>query len=78
MLDQFTSSDMDAFYARWNLGARAKGKSLGTLRGFFRFYANREWLTKSPVTSPLRRGSDSLAARYKQWTASSHLSQASA
>jgi integrase len=29
MLDQFTS-DIDVFYSGWNLGARAKGKRLGT------------------------------------------------
>ncbi len=45
MLDQFTSSDIDVFYASWNLGARAKGKTLGTLRAFFRF-ANRKWLER--------------------------------
>lgn len=54
MLDQFTSTDMDVFYASWNLGVRTKGKALGTLRGFFRFCMNREWLTKSPVTSDLK------------------------
>jgi hypothetical protein len=35
MLDQFTSSDIDVFYNEWKLGARAKGKMLGTLRMFF-------------------------------------------
>jgi integrase len=54
MLDQFISTDMDVFYASWNLGVRTKGKALGTLRGFFRFCMNREWLTKSPVTSDLK------------------------
>ncbi len=54
MLDQFTSGDIDAFYARWKLGARAKGKALGTLRSFFRFCMNREWLTKNPVTTDLK------------------------
>jgi hypothetical protein len=43
MLDQFTSIDIDVFYATWNLGARAKGNALGMLRGFFRFCTNREW-----------------------------------
>src|SRR5438552_2950771 len=37
MLDQFTSADIDVFYATLPLGARAKGKRLGTLRSFFRF-----------------------------------------
>jgi hypothetical protein len=32
MLDQFTPADIDVFYSDWNLGARAKGKRLGTLR----------------------------------------------
>lgn len=53
-LDQFTRADMDVFYAGWKLGARAKGKALSTLRGFFVFAVNREWLTKSPVTSDLK------------------------
>lgn len=44
MLDQFTSADMDVFYSHWKLGARAKGKALGTLRSFFRFCMNRESL----------------------------------
>jgi integrase len=54
MLDQFTSADIDAYYGGWKLGARAKGKRLGTLRGFFRFCLNREWLEKNPVTSDLK------------------------
>ena len=54
MLDQFTSTDIDAFYATWRLGPRAKSKALGRLRGFFRFCTNREWLSKSPVTSDLK------------------------
>jgi integrase len=36
------------------LGVRSKGNALGTLRGFFRFCVNREWLTKSPVTADLK------------------------
>ena len=31
MLDQFTSADIDIFYGSWKLGARAKGKALGTV-----------------------------------------------
>ncbi|MDQ6705703.1 MAG: hypothetical protein M3Z85_07040, partial [Acidobacteriota bacterium] len=54
LLDQFTAADMDVFYARLPLGARAKAKRLGTIRAFFRFCVNREWLTKNPVTSDLR------------------------
>jgi hypothetical protein len=54
MLDQFTAADIDVFYTGWNLGARAKGKRLGTLRAFFRFCINREWLTKSPVSADMK------------------------
>jgi integrase len=54
VLTQFTSADVDVFYANWKLGARAKGKALGTLRSFFRFCLNREWLTKNPVTGDLK------------------------
>jgi len=54
MVDQFSSADLDVFYANWKLGARAKGKALGTLRSFFRFCTNREWLTKTPVTGDLK------------------------
>ena len=32
MLNQFTSADIDVFYGHRKLGARAKGKMLGTLR----------------------------------------------
>ena len=49
MLDQFTSADIDVFYSGWDLGGRAKGKRLGTLRAFFRFCMNREWFSKNPV-----------------------------
>ncbi len=54
MLDQFSLADIDIFYATLALGARAKGKRLGTIRAFFRFCVNREWLAKSPVTSDLK------------------------
>ena len=54
MLDQFKPGDIDVFYASWKLGARAKGKALGRLRGFFRFCMNREWLAKNPVSSDLK------------------------
>jgi integrase len=50
MLDQITSADIDAFYSTWKLGARTKGKRLGTLRAFFRFCMYREWLPKNPVS----------------------------
>ena len=54
MLDQFTSSDIDVFYGGWNLGARAKGKRLGTLRAFFRFCTNRKWLNENPVSTDIK------------------------
>jgi integrase/recombinase XerD len=54
MLDQFTSANIDVFYATLALGARAKGKRLGTIRAFFRFCMNREWLSKNPVTTDLK------------------------
>ena len=54
MLDQFTSADIDMFYAAWKLGPRAKGKTLGTLRAFFRFATAREWLPKNPVSADLK------------------------
>ena len=54
MLDQFRSADIDVFYSGWNLGARAKGKRLGTLRAFFRFCVNREWLSKTPVSADMK------------------------
>jgi integrase len=62
MLDQITSADIDLFYSGWKLGARAKGKALGTMRHFFRFCARRKWVSidasdpKSvgPVSSDLK------------------------
>ena len=54
MLDQFSSPDIDRFYAGLKLGARAKSKRLGTLRSFFRFCTNRKWLEESPVSSDLK------------------------
>jgi integrase/recombinase XerC len=54
MLDQFRSADIDVFYATLGLGARAKGKRLSTMRSFFRFCMNREWLSKNPVTNDLK------------------------
>jgi len=49
MLEQFTSSDIDMFFAGWKLGARTKAKRLGTLRGFFRFCAKRKWVAVDPT-----------------------------
>jgi integrase len=54
MLDQLTSADVDRFYGGLKLGARAKGKRLGTLRSFFRFCMNRKWLLENPVSSDLK------------------------
>ena len=38
----------------WKLGARAKGKRLGTLRAFFRFCMNRKWLHENPVSADIK------------------------
>jgi hypothetical protein len=62
MLDQFTSADIDVFYARLPLGPRAKAKRLGTIRAFFRFCAKRKWIaldatdpkSVGPVSSDLK------------------------
>jgi integrase len=54
MLHQFTSGDIDIFYSAWNLGARAKGKRLGTLRAFFRFCMNRKWLHENPISPDIK------------------------
>jgi len=54
MLDQFTSADIDIFYSNWQMGARAKGKRLGTLRAFFRFCMNRRWLEENPVSPDMK------------------------
>ncbi len=54
MLDQLTSTDVDAFYSGLKLGGRAKAKRLGTVRAFFRFCVNREWLNKNPVSGDLK------------------------
>ncbi|MGA7410670.1 MAG: site-specific integrase [Bryobacteraceae bacterium] len=63
MLDQFTVADVDALYSGLKLGVRTKAKWLGTLRAFFRFCVNREWLPKSPVSGDLKapRGSTRVA-----------------
>jgi integrase len=54
MLDQLASGDVDLFYGGLKLGARAKGKRLGTIRSFFRFCLNRKWLKESPVSGDLK------------------------
>jgi integrase len=54
MLNQLGSGDIDVYYGGLKLGLRAKAKRLGTIRAFFRFCVNREWLVKSPVSSDLK------------------------
>jgi integrase len=54
ILEQLKSADVDAFYGGLKLGIRAKAKRLSTLRSFFRFCVNREWLPKSPVSGDLK------------------------
>jgi integrase len=54
MIDQFTPTDIDLFWANWKLGPRAKAKRLDTLRAFFRFCANRKWIPESPVSSDIK------------------------
>jgi hypothetical protein len=54
MLDQLSSADIDIFYDGLNLGARAKGTRLGTLRAFFRFCMNRKWLNENPVPADIK------------------------
>jgi integrase len=60
MLDQFTITDMDAFYSAWRDGISAKGKKLERLKGFFKFCVKRKWLEDSPATdleAPVGAGS---------------------
>ena len=55
MLDQFTLADMDSFYNNTStLGIRSKGKLLETLRSFFKFCVNQEFIKKSPVSPNLK------------------------
>jgi integrase len=49
MLDQLTSTDMDAFYQAWNDGVRSKGKKLERLQGFFKFCVKRKMITENPA-----------------------------
>lgn len=53
-LEQFTPSDIDTFWTTWELGPRAKGKRLTTLRAFFRFAVNRKWIAESPVSADIK------------------------
>lgn len=54
MLDQFGPDDIDRFWVNWKLGARAKGKRLTTLRGFFRFCVHRKWIAETPVSPDIK------------------------
>jgi integrase len=54
MIDQFTSADIDRFWASWKLGLRAKAKRLTTLRAFFRFCTRRKWIPESPVSPDIK------------------------
>lgn len=54
LVDQFRPADIDLFYSRLELGIRAKAKRLGTIRAFFSFCLNREWIAKSPVTPDIK------------------------
>ena len=60
MLDQFTVSDMDAFYLTWKDGVRARGKKLERLKGFFKFCVKRKMITENPaedLQAPIGAGS---------------------
>src|SRR5262249_8965405 len=60
MLDQFTVSDMDAFYLIWKDGVRARGKKLERLKGFFKFCVKRKMITENPaedLEAPIGAGS---------------------
>jgi integrase len=54
MIDQFTPSDGDLFYAGLKLGPRTKGTRLGVLRAFFRFAVNRKWISETPISSDIK------------------------
>jgi integrase len=44
-IDQLTVADMDAFYASWKDGLRAKAKKLDRLKRFSKFCYKRRWIT---------------------------------
>ena len=54
MLDQFTATDIDVFYSTSKLGIRSKAKMLENIRSLFRFFVNREFIAKSPVSADLK------------------------
>ena len=43
-LDQFTTIDMDAFYASWKGGKSSRGKKLERAKGFWNFCKKRNWI----------------------------------
>jgi hypothetical protein len=53
-LDQFRPDDIDIFFTRSCLSPVSKAKMLDWLRSFWRFAVNREWITRSPVSSDLK------------------------
>jgi hypothetical protein len=53
MLDQLNEpSDMDAFYAGWKDGVRAKGKKLERLKGLYEFWVTRKMIVENPAIRP--------------------------
>lgn len=48
-LDQFTTTDMDAFYASWKGGKSSRGKKLERAKGFWNFCKKRNWILASPM-----------------------------
>ena len=54
ILDQITTRDMDVYYSTLTLGPRTKSKRLSTLKAFFRFCVNREWIPKSPLSPDIK------------------------
>lgn len=60
MLDQFTVTDMDAYYQAWKDGVRSKGKKLERLKGFFKYCIKRKMLAENPsedLEAPVGSGS---------------------
>jgi integrase len=48
-LDQFTTTDMDAFYASWKGDKSSRGKKLERAKGFWNFCRKRNWITANPM-----------------------------
>jgi integrase len=53
-LDQFTATDIDVFYSTSKLGIRSKAKMLENIRRLFKFFVNRDFIAKSPVSADLK------------------------